>query len=87
VFGILARLRKIGIRILQHWVLVAVAQLVLEASVARSLMIFGFFGALTGILIGMVLVHHSTSRDEFGEFRLLVVDAPRQASLFFAFSE
>jgi uncharacterized membrane protein YsdA (DUF1294 family) len=50
-------------------------------------MIFGFFGALTGILIGMVLVHHSTSRDEFGEFRLLVVDAPRQASLFFAFSE
>ena len=61
---ILSRLREIRICILQHRILIAMAQLSLQTNVALALMIFRFDCALCQILIGFVLWHESTFCNE-----------------------
>ena len=43
--------REVRVRILQHRILIAMPELLLQANVSGSLVIFGFRGALRGILI------------------------------------
>jgi hypothetical protein len=54
VFRTLPRLRKVGVGILQHRILVAMAELVLQTRIAGRIMI-GFRGAFGRILVGLVL--------------------------------
>ncbi len=52
MFRILTRLRKIGIRILQHRILIAMPQLFLHPNISGNRVIFDFNGPLGDILIG-----------------------------------
>jgi hypothetical protein len=64
VFGILAGLGEIGIRILQHGILIPVSELLLQANISRNLMILCFHCALPGVLVNLDLSHESTSYNE-----------------------
>jgi len=66
MLGILPWLRKIRICILQHFVLIAVAELLLEANIPGLFMILGLFSTLHCILIRRIVRHESTSHHEFG---------------------
>ena len=54
------------------------AKLILKSCVSGSFMIFSLFGTFACILVGMVFLHGSTSRDELGIVGLLFVDTPRK---------
>ncbi len=61
MFGILPRFGKIGVRILQHGVLIAMPKLFLQTDITGDLVVLGFRGTLRGILIGRAVWHDSTS--------------------------
>jgi len=52
MFRILPGLRKIGIGILQHRILIAMPQLFLHPNIPGSRVLFAFHGTLGAILIG-----------------------------------
>ena len=60
MLGILPGLRKIGIRILQHGILITMSKLFLQADVPWDLVILRFCGALRSVLVKSVW-HDSTS--------------------------
>jgi hypothetical protein len=66
---ILSRLWKIGVRILQHGILIAVPKLSLHADVPGAIMILGLNRALRQILIDFILRHDSTSSNEMKGLR------------------
>ena len=45
MFWILPRFGKIGVRILQHWILIAMTKLFLQTGIARDLSVLSFRGA------------------------------------------
>ena len=55
MFGILPGFGKIGVRILQHRVLIAMPKLFLQANIPRILVILSFRGALRCVLIGRAM--------------------------------
>jgi len=61
MFWILSGLRKIRICILQHRVLIAMPELLLQADVAFAFMVLSFCGALRSILIVRAIWHDETS--------------------------
>jgi len=64
---ILSQLGEIGICIFQHRVLIAMAQLSLQAIIAGNVMVFSFGGTLRKILIRFVLSHDSAFTIKSGE--------------------
>jgi hypothetical protein len=61
MFWILPRFGKIGVRIFQQRVLIAMPQLFLHAGIPFFLMILSLGGALPSILILRIVWHQSTS--------------------------
>jgi len=57
MFWILPRFGKIGVCILQHWILVAMAKLPLQAHIPRIFVVLSFGGTLRRILIGRAVRH------------------------------
>src|SRR3954471_7330988 len=57
VLRIFAGLRKIRIRIFQHWISITMSQLSLQSGVSGSLVIFGFHRALPHILVHFFMCH------------------------------
>src|SRR6266567_1148405 len=65
MFWILPRFWKIGVRIFQHRILIAMSKLSLQSDVTGDRVVLGFDGALRRILIARTLRHHSTSYNNF----------------------
>ena len=61
VFRILAGLGKIGIRVLQHRILITMPQLFLQADVPCTVMILRLYRAFRQILVEFFVCHESTS--------------------------
>lgn len=59
MLGVLTGLREIRVCILDHRILVSMSELLLQANVARRLMILCFCRALRCILVTLVLCHES----------------------------
>jgi len=57
MFGILPRLGKIGVRVFQHWVLIAMPKLFLHAGISWILVILSLCGTLRGVLIARAICH------------------------------
>jgi len=72
MFWILPRFGKIGVRILQHRVLIAMPKLFLEANIARDFMVLGFRGPFRRILIVGAVFHESTSDNNSDETSLVL---------------
>jgi hypothetical protein len=60
VLGILTGLWKVRIGILQHGILIAMAELFLQADIPGSFVVFGFYSALCGVLIVQMLTSYET---------------------------
>jgi hypothetical protein len=69
---ILPGLGKIGVRILQHRVLVSMPELFLEADIAWDLVILSLRGPLRCVLIVGAIDHDSTSNNNSGENSLVL---------------
>jgi len=65
MFRILPGLGKIRIRVLQHGILIAMPELLLQSNIPCNLVIFGFRGALRRVLIVSAIWHEETSYDKF----------------------
>jgi len=52
-------LRKIAVRILQHWILIPMSNLFLKAKVSFGVMILGLRRAFRRILVNFVAFHNS----------------------------
>jgi hypothetical protein len=72
MFWILPRFGKIGVRILQHRILIAMPKLFLEANIARDFMVLGFRGPFRRILIVGAVFHESTSDNNSDETSLVL---------------
>ena len=57
MFGIIPRFGKIGVCILQIWVLIAMPKLLLQADIARIFVVLSLSGTFRRILIGSVFWH------------------------------
>ena len=59
MLGVLAGLREIRVRTLDHRILISMSELQLQANIPRNFMILGFGRALRCILVNLILCHES----------------------------
>lgn len=59
MLGVLAGLREICVRTLDHRILISMSELQLQAKIPRNFMILGFCRALRCILVNLILCHES----------------------------
>lgn len=79
---VVARFGEIRVCVLQHRVLIAMAQLFLQADVPRHFMILRFHRALCQILVNFPLLHECTSYHEMRGLHLSAMSRPLKVTLF-----